>query len=78
LRAANSAFPFFCSAAAVSIILFLLAALETGQPHCYLKDSVRNENISIVARDGYQVVVRFTDGTIAFVDDDNLICGVWR
>jgi hypothetical protein len=63
--------------AAVSI-LFLLAALEAGQPHCYLKDSVTNENISIVSRDGYQVVVRFTDGTIAFVDDDNLICGVWR
>jgi hypothetical protein len=64
--------------AAVSIILFLLAALETGQPHCYLKDSARNENISIVARDGYQVVVRFTDGSIAYVDDDNLSCEVWR
>jgi hypothetical protein len=63
--------------AAVSI-LFLLAALEAGQPHCYLKDSARNENISIVARDGYQVVVRFTNGSIAYVNDDNLICGVWR
>jgi hypothetical protein len=61
-------------------ILFLLAALETGQPHCYLKHSASSENdrINIVARDGYQVVVRFTDGSIAFVDDDNLICGVWR
>ena len=59
-------------------ILFLLAALEAGQPHSYLKDSARNENISIVARDGYQVMVRFTDGSIAFVNDDNLICGVWR
>jgi hypothetical protein len=61
-------------------ILFLLAALESGQPHCYLKHSASNENdrISIVARDGAQVVVRFTDGSIAFVDDDNLICGVWR
>jgi predicted RNA methylase len=61
-------------------ILFLLAALETGQPHCYLKHSAGNENdrISIVARDGAQVVVRFTDGSIAYVDDDNLICGVWR
>jgi hypothetical protein len=64
--------------AAVSILFLLLAALEAGQPHCYLKDSARNENISIVARDGYQVVVRFTDGSIAFVDDDNLICEVWR
>jgi hypothetical protein len=72
--------PTVLESAAVSI-LFLLAALEAGQPsqpHCYLKDSVTNENISIVSRDGYQVVVRFTDGTIAFVDDDNLICGVWR
>jgi hypothetical protein len=61
-------------------ILFQLAALETGQPHCSLKHSASNENdrINIVARGGYQVVVRFTDGTIAFVDDDNLICGVWR
>jgi hypothetical protein len=63
---------------AVLSILFLLAALEAGQPDCYLKDSAINENISIVARDGYQVVVRFTDGLIAFVDDDNLICEVWR
>ena len=59
-------------------ILLLLAALEVGQPHCYLKDSARNENISIVARDGYEVVVRFANGSIAYVDDDNLICGVWR
>jgi hypothetical protein len=61
-------------------VLFLLAALEAGQPHCYLKHSARNENdrISIVARDGAQVVVRFTDGSIAYVDDDNLVCGVWR
>ena len=59
-------------------ILFLLAALEAGQPHCYLKDSARNENISIVARNGYNVVVRFTNGSIAYVNDDNLICGVWR
>jgi hypothetical protein len=60
-------------------ILFLLAALETGQPHCSLKHNASNENdrINIVARGGYQVVVR-TGGTIAFVDDDNLICGVWR
>ena len=59
-------------------ILFLLVALEAGQPHCYLKDSARSENISIVARNGYYVVVRFTNGSIAYVNDDNLICGVWR
>ena len=59
-------------------ILLLLAALEAGQPHCYLRDSARNENTSVVARDGYQVVVRFKNGSIAYVNDDNLICGVWR
>jgi hypothetical protein len=39
------------------------AALETGHPHCYLKHSASNQNdrISIVARDGAQVVVRFAD-----------------
>ena len=63
---------------AVLSILFLLAALEAGQLHCYLKDSERNENISIVTRVGYQVVVRFANGSIAYVNDDNLICGVWR
>jgi hypothetical protein len=59
-------------------ILFLLAALETGQTHCYLKHSDENDRISIVDRDGAQVMVRFPDGSIAFVDDDNIICGVWR
>jgi hypothetical protein len=60
-------------------ILFLLAALETGQPHCYLKHSASNESdrISVVTREGAQVVVRFIDGSVAWVDDDNLICGVW-
>ena len=60
-------------------ILFMLAALETGQPHCYLKHSASNENnrISVVTREGAQVVVRFIDGSVAWVDDDNLICGIW-
>jgi hypothetical protein len=59
-------------------ILLLFASLETGETRCYLKQSAGNENdrISIVDRDGAQVVVRFADGSIAFVDDDNIICGI--